>query len=275
MAKIPLGVFLEGQGADELPSAPGRHLDEPVGTKYTVEWSGDGPLPLPPDIVKANAAKTTFTASNRLLTQPTSLEEFKAKLADLIREYFDSADVMEVIRQLDELRMPRHHDQLVRRAIVLSLERTDREREMSAVLISSLYVRRIISSAQVFDAFIVLLETAADLQLDVPAATRMLAHFLADAVLDGCLTPTFILEPPPLSIKLTADQKGVADRILAEAAVRLREGTAIAAPSDVLTIPLQEVKATIESLITEYLQVRRVALPLLASFVYHIAARPQ
>jgi len=256
---VPLAQFLGATKGrdDDLPSASATRDDQPAGTKYIVEWNGDGPLPLPPDVVKANVEKTVFTASNRLHTRPpASLDEFKAKVIDLVREYFDSADVMEVVRQLDELQSPRHHDQLVRRAIVLSLERSDREREMAAVLISSLHVRRIISSAQVFDAFIVLLETAADILLDNPRADGMLAHFLADAVLDGCLTPTFILEPPPLSVRLTQQQVDVAKRVLADAARRLHEGTAMAAPSEAMHVPLKEVKLRIESLIAEYLQAR-------------------
>lgn len=264
---VPLSQFLAGgarAAADDdspLPTASAARegKGEAVGTKYVVEWNGSGPLPLPPDVVKANVNNQTFTASNKLLSPPASLDVFKLRLADLVREYFDSSDVMEVIRQLEEMQMPRHHDQLVRRAIVLSLERSDREREMAAVLISSLHVRRIISSTQVFDAFIALLEMSADILLDNPTADAMLAHFLSDAVLDGCLTPTFILEPPPLSVKLGEEQLGVARRVLAEAERRLREGTALAAPSDAMHVPLQQVKATIESLIAEYLQARRAA----------------
>eukprot|EP00302_Diacronema_sp_CCMP2436_P015422 CAMPEP_0179868094 /NCGR_PEP_ID=MMETSP0982-20121206/18599_1 /TAXON_ID=483367 /ORGANISM="non described non described, Strain CCMP 2436" /LENGTH=542 /DNA_ID=CAMNT_0021757655 /DNA_START=60 /DNA_END=1688 /DNA_ORIENTATION=+ len=265
---VPLATFLASSargGLDnDLPSAraaadesarAAADEEQAAGTKYVVEWNGNGPLPLPPDVVKANLNNKTFTASNRLHTKPpASVEEFKAKLADLVLEYFDSADVMEVIRQLEELQMPRHHEQLVRRAIMLSLERSDREREMAAVLIASLHVRRIISSTQVFDAFITLLEMSADLQLDCPTADAMLAHFLADAVLDGCLTPTFILEPPPLSLRLSAEQKSAAERILGEAKGRLREGTALAAPTDALQVPLDVVKVAIESLVAEYLQ---------------------
>jgi hypothetical protein len=260
---VPLSVFLSsGSHAaaeeDALPTAPLASSAEGGGKKYVVEWSGDGPLPLPPDVVQANINNRTFTASNKLFAKPpATLEEFKVKIAELILEFFDSNCVMEVVRQLEELQMPRTHGELVRRAILLSLDRSDREREMVAVLISSLHVRRIISSTQVFNAFLALLESAADIILDVPAADGMLAHFLADAALDGCLTPTFILEPPPLSIKLTADQRAVADRILAEAARRLHDGTALAAPSAALSVPLSQVKATIESFIAEYLQVRR------------------
>jgi len=257
---IPLAKFLDGAGpADDLPKAPVAASQDEKGTKYVMEWNGNGPLPLPPDVVKANENQKMFTASNRLITKPPqTVEEFKARISESILEYFDSADVMEVIRQLEELRMPLQHHQLVRRAIILSIERSDREREMAAVLISSLYVRRVISSTQVFDAFISLLESAEDIMIDNPACDGQLAHFLADAVLDGCLTPTFILEPPPLSVNLAASARAVADGILVDAARRLREGTAVAAPTESLAVPLEEVKRTIESMVAEYLQAEDV-----------------
>lgn len=264
---IPLAQFLDGtpgpSGSDELPSAPTAGSGEQVASaKYTVEWNGNGPLPIPDEVVKASEHLTKFNATNPLHTQPpATLEEFKAKVNELVLEYFDSADVMEVIRQLEELKMPRQHDQLVRRAIILSLERTDREREMVAVLVSSLHVRRVVSSSQVFEAFISLLESVTDLMLDCPSADGMLAHFLADAVLDGCLTPTFILEPPPLNVKLSKEAVEVASGVLEDAAKRLRDGTAIAAPSESLSVPLDAVKKNIESLVAEYLQVRAPRRP--------------
>ena len=57
----------------------------------------------------------------------------------IVEEYFASADIGEVSESLDDLGAPDLMHYFVKRLVMLSLDRKDREREMASVLLSSLY----------------------------------------------------------------------------------------------------------------------------------------
>jgi hypothetical protein len=59
-----------------------------------------------------------------------TLSEFKRRLNAALNEYFISEDLPELIQIVTSLSCPEYHYDIVKRAISLSLDRTDREREM-------------------------------------------------------------------------------------------------------------------------------------------------
>ena len=70
-----------------------------------------------------------------------------------------------------------------------------REHELAASLLSSLY-HEIIQSAQMQKGFRNLLHSVEDLKLDVPSAEEDVALFLARAVIDDVLPPSFLQKVP-------------------------------------------------------------------------------
>jgi hypothetical protein len=69
----------------------------------------------------------------------TSCMRNAPQVAAIVEEYFSSGDVGEVAASLDDLGAPDFMHYLVKRVIILALDRKDREREMTSVLLSSLY----------------------------------------------------------------------------------------------------------------------------------------
>ncbi|KAL0913010.1 hypothetical protein M5K25_016439 [Dendrobium thyrsiflorum] len=72
-----------------------------------------------------------------------------------------------------------------------SLVRHAKEKEMASVLLSALYAD-VIRASQISDGFIILLESAKDLAVDILDAVEVLALFVARAVVDDIIPPAFL-----------------------------------------------------------------------------------
>lgn len=105
-----------------------------------------------------------------------TLPEFKIRLAETIREYFDSADSDEVIRSIEELKCRTYHPEVVKRAVSLSLDEGPRERELISRLLTCLHPTPL-SEQDMEDGFQLLLEGLEELSIDCPDA-QVCRHFL-------------------------------------------------------------------------------------------------
>ncbi|CAI7916629.1 unnamed protein product [Closterium sp. NIES-53] len=123
------------------------------------------------------------------------LQDFKARSSLIVAEYFESGDVVEVARSLEELAFPDLHHHLVKRLVTMALDRNNREREMASQLLSALF-QDVLPTDQVEMGFLRLLEAVDDLALDIPDAASQLALFIARAVIDDVLAPHFVLGLP-------------------------------------------------------------------------------
>lgn len=114
--------------------------------------------------------------------------EFKRRATEMLREYYSSADAAEVARCLGELQEPGLHHLFVKRAVSLALDRSDRERELTAQLLSSLFPG-LLTREQVALGFTMLLDSMEDLALDIPDATNLVSLFLGRAIVDDVSEP--------------------------------------------------------------------------------------
>ncbi|KAF5834130.1 armadillo-type protein [Dunaliella salina] len=124
---------------------------------------------------------------------PRTVGAFKAEGISIIREYFDSSDVGEVGRRLQEFQAPGLMQVFVKQAVVASLDRKDRERELVSQLLSQLHPS-VLSSDQVAAGFTRLLAAADDLVLDCPDVVHLLGLFLGRAIVDEVLPPAFLTQ---------------------------------------------------------------------------------
>mmetsp|Transcript_15648 Transcript_15648/g.22920 ORF Transcript_15648/g.22920 Transcript_15648/m.22920 type:complete len:440 (-) Transcript_15648:122-1441(-) len=120
-----------------------------------------------------------------------TLAEFKIRIAQAIKEYFDSADADEVIRSIQEMKCKPYHTEVVKRAISLSLDEGPRERELTSRLLTSLHPYPL-EDSDVEKGFDILLDSLEDLSIDIPDAKSMVGSFLARAIVDEVLPPAFI-----------------------------------------------------------------------------------
>lgn len=154
-------ILSSSEGADEL-----RH-------------SGASPTAYDADIDKA--------VYGPMLT----LSEFKIRVSDAVREYFDSSDPHEVVRCIDELKCRDYHPEVVKRAISLGLDEGPRERELVSRLLACLHPNPL-TEEEMEMGFEVLLDSIDDLAIDIPDAKAMVGSFLARAVVDEVLAPAFL-----------------------------------------------------------------------------------
>lgn len=100
-----------------------------------------------------------------MLTQ----SEFKIQVQDILQEYFDSCDVDEVIRSIEELQCKEFHADVVKKAVSISLDKHPRERELVSRLLTCLHPKPL-SDSDMEQGFDVLLDSLDDLTTDVPEA---------------------------------------------------------------------------------------------------------
>ncbi|XP_028763956.1 uncharacterized protein LOC114722168 [Neltuma alba] len=179
------------------------------------------------------------------------LGEYKKKATIIVEEYFTTDDIVAVKNELKELGTPYFSYYFVKKLVSMSMDRHDKEKEMAAVLLSSLYADTI-DPSQVYKGFSKLVESADDLIVDIPDAVDVLALFLARAVVDDILPPAFLKKQMAY---LPKDSKGL--EVLKKA-----EKNYLAAPlhAEVIerrwggskNMTVDDVKARINNLLIEY-----------------------
>ncbi|KAL2503755.1 MA3 domain-containing protein [Abeliophyllum distichum] len=135
----------------------------------------------------------------------SSFEEYKKKAIIIVEEYFANDDAISTANELIELEMPCYNYYFVKKLVSIAMDRHDKEKEMAAVLLSSLY-GNVIDPPQVYKGFQKLLESTDDLTVDIPNAVDILALFIARAVVDDILPPSFLTKAMG---SLSEDSKGV------------------------------------------------------------------
>jgi hypothetical protein len=98
-----------------------------------------------------------------------TLPEFKIQITQAMKEYFDSSDADEVIREIEEMKCPSFHPEVVKKAISLSLDKGPRERELVSRLLTCLHPTPL-SEKDVEAGFDLLLRSLDDLSIDIPDA---------------------------------------------------------------------------------------------------------
>lgn len=139
-------------------------------------------------------------AMRKMIAGPRlTLSEFKLRCTDAVSEYFTSGDVEEAMRSVEELECREFHYELVKRAVHMSFDRGDRERELTSKLLSEAYPQ-LLTTNDIGKGFERLFEHMESYILDVPSAHSYVISFLARAVVDEVLPPSFLSDPLVRSI---------------------------------------------------------------------------
>lgn len=141
----------------------------------------------------SGAEPTAYDADNdKAVYGPMlTLAEFKIRVSDAVREYFDSSDADEVVRCIDEMKCREYHPEVVKRAISLGLDAGPRERELISRLLACLHPNPLSDECMEL-GFEVLLDSIDDLVIDIPDAKAMVGSFVARAVVDEVVAPAFL-----------------------------------------------------------------------------------
>jgi hypothetical protein len=118
-------------------------------------------------------------------------QRFKSRVVEDLQEYLSSGDMVDFKVSVEELQQPEMHFLLVKRAVLLALGRSQREREMVSQLFSFLYPK-VLNANQMLEGFEHILDCVDDILVDHPQAVDMLSLFIARAVIDDILPPSFV-----------------------------------------------------------------------------------
>lgn len=181
-----------------------------------------------------------------------TLSEFKIRISESIKEYFDSADADEVIRGIQEMKCKPYHPEVVKRAISLSLDEGPRERELVSRLLTSLHPIPL-EDADVSKGFEILLDSLDDLAIDIPDAKGIVGSFLARAIVDEVLPPAFISNRNNSHPGDEVTEKAVSLLSREHCTARLEK---VWGPGD--GRPVSELKEVVDQLVEEYLLSREL-----------------
>eukprot|EP00967_Tisochrysis_lutea_P055292 scaffold69427_cov31-Tisochrysis_lutea.AAC.3 len=142
---------------------------------------------------------------------------------------------------------PQFHHYVIKRGVLRAMDEADRERELIAILFSSLYVREVLTNEQAARGFRSLLESLDDVSIDTPLAAPLLSHFLADALLEGIVKPADVA---PWRDELNSSARAAG--VLAEVERRVGSGL-LSPPSGANLDAVQALRQQMVSVVEEYL----------------------
>ncbi|XP_070540816.1 programmed cell death protein 4-like [Ptychodera flava] len=119
-------------------------------------------------------------------------EQFQHFVEPIIQEYFEHGDTSEVAECLEEVNISDKKHEVPKLAVTIALEKKATHREMTSVLISDLYGKKVVNEEEIAKAFDNVLNDLGDLSLDTPDAPEVVGQFIARAVADDCLPPKYI-----------------------------------------------------------------------------------
>jgi programmed cell death protein 4 len=172
---IPVGAIVD----DGSLYTDGPALDRQDPNYDSEEDSGRPYMPF-------EAALRAGVASSKM-----NLTAYKKAIEPLISAFFVHGEFEELLQSLQELDAPAYSYEFVKRCINQSLDKGDRERELTSQLLSYGYPN-VFSSNCIGKGFERLFELVDEIEIDVPTAREMLSTYLARAVVDEVLPPSFL-----------------------------------------------------------------------------------
>eukprot|EP00605_Chrysophyceae_sp_TOSAG23-4_P001022 GSChrysophyteH1.ASY1.ANO1.1123.1 assembled CDS len=120
-----------------------------------------------------------------------TLMEYKSEIIPIVSEYLATGELGEVVTSLEQVAAPEYSYEFVKRAITMSLDHADRERERVSKLLSRGYPD-LFSSNMVGKAFERCFEQVDETEKDCPNVREILSIFLARCIVDEVLPPSFM-----------------------------------------------------------------------------------
>lgn len=121
-------------------------------------------------------------------------DDFKQGCRQALADFFVSEDIPALVDDIHALAEPHWAYEFVKQALVAALARANRERELVSRMFSALD-GTVLPSPHIRAGFNIALDRVADLALDTPDASNVLASFIARAVVDDILPPAFVSAP--------------------------------------------------------------------------------
>ncbi|KAI4564281.1 hypothetical protein MJT46_010079 [Ovis ammon polii x Ovis aries] len=142
-----------------------------------------------PPLIQEKPAKTSKKP-------PPSKEELLKLTETVVTEYLNSGNANEAVNGVREMRAPKHFlPEMLSKVIILSLDRSDEDKEKASSLISLLKQEGIATSDNFMQAFLNVLDQCPKLEVDIPLVKSYLAQFAARAVISELVSISELAQP--------------------------------------------------------------------------------
>ncbi|KAI9098508.1 hypothetical protein K1719_025133 [Acacia pycnantha] len=136
-----------------------------------------------------------------------TVDDVKARINNLLVEYVTSGDKKEAFRCIKDLKVPFYHHEIVKRALIMAMERRQAEGPLLDLL-KEAAEEGFINSSQTSKGFDRLIDTVDDLSLDIPNAREILQNLMSKAASEGWICVSSLkslsMEPKKESLKESA-----------------------------------------------------------------------
>ncbi|XP_050204776.1 MA3 DOMAIN-CONTAINING TRANSLATION REGULATORY FACTOR 2 [Mercurialis annua] len=150
-----------------------------------------------------------------------TVEDVKTKINNLLVEYVGSGDKKEACRCIKDLKVPFFHHEVIKRALIMAMERTQAEGRLLDLL-KDAAEQGLINTSQITKGFTRIIDAVDDLTLDIPNAREILQSLISKAASEGWLCASSLrpvsIGPakPPLEDNATKIFKTKAQSIIQE-----------------------------------------------------------
>ncbi|XP_073898010.1 eukaryotic translation initiation factor 4 gamma 2 [Castor canadensis] len=142
-----------------------------------------------PPLIQEKPAKTSKKP-------PPSKEELLKLTETVVTEYLNSGNTNEAVNGVREMRAPKHFlPEMLSKVIILSLDRSDEDKEKASSLISLLKQEGIATSDNFMQAFLNVLDQCPKLEVDIPLVKSYLAQFAARAIISELVSISELAQP--------------------------------------------------------------------------------
>jgi len=179
---------LKGNGNPKKGGAGGKGTWGKPGQLYDSEESDD------PDDPNYDPESVQNAVVLHEIPSDLTSAEFDKLATPIFLEYYNHVMTSEVAASLSELNIIHLKHRVVYLAISLAMEKKGAQRELTSVLLSSLYGEKVLSESDFEFGYQALMNSLSDLKLDTPDAAVLLGQFMARSVADDCLRPCYIKE---------------------------------------------------------------------------------
>lgn len=119
------------------------------------------------------------------------VEEMKIAVDQCLQEFLLSGDVQEAARCIHELNAKMFYHEVVKRAVILALDKSFEQQEQMSSLLTFLMERDQLTTCQAAKGFVRLNGMISELVLDTPTASAILDQFTARAIEEHVLPEDF------------------------------------------------------------------------------------
>ncbi|CAI5747531.1 unnamed protein product [Peronospora destructor] len=121
-------------------------------------------------------------------TPALTAEAFEKKVKAIFDEYVELEDMEEAYASFTELNASNHYALIPTKVLNIGLDKGDKEREAIAGFLAGLYDRKVVTGAALENALQEMLESAEDIEIDIPKTLSYLSVMVAPSVVAGSIT---------------------------------------------------------------------------------------